>query len=358
MKKIIGIIIALIAVAQAQQVSILAVDLGLQNNIGQSGSARVMNHSEEALSVLLAIEVRNQGGAIMLHNVSKPQTLQTGLNVFDLSDVAESLRKIPITGKEGPQPTEVCLEVLDISKTRLASQCNPLPVIVAIPPYLVYPFDGDVLKNPSIMLSWTAPVPLPAKEITSYTLTIVELGNTGFSSSPELAIQQNPPFFQQSHISANTLLYPPNAPRLEPGQKYAWQVHVGTPDRPLGVTEVWVFSMKAQERLVPEELALPFVDLKRKDDASIYPAQEMVRFKFPNPYQEKQFSVSISNGQGEQMPFEREWLKDLENGLYELDLPLAAGFKAGAYYELKIRDRKGGYYTLKMRYILRKRVTE
>jgi hypothetical protein len=358
MKRIIIILIALLNFVHAQHIAILSVDIGLQNSIGQSGSARIVNQGEEAIPVLLSIDVRGQSGAVILQNISKPQTLQIGTNVFDLSDVAESLKRMQASGMERIQAAEVCLEVLDINKTKLSIQCNPVPVMVSIPPYLVYPFDGDVLESPSLVFSWTTPAPLPPKEIISYTLTVVELGRAGFSSSPALSIQQSPAFFKQANIPTNSLLYPPNAPRLEPGKRYAWQVSVETPSRPLGSTETWVFEIKEPKRLIPEELKSPFVDLKRKDHASIYPALEQVRFKFPNPYNEDQFALNISNGHGEPMPFERKWLEDLGNGLYALDLPLAAGFKDGAYYELEIRDHKGGYYTLKMRYILRNRIKE
>jgi hypothetical protein len=358
MKKIIGILIALMALAHAQQVSILSLDLGRQANIGQSGTARIMNAGSNAMQVLLSIEVRNQRGAIIIQNTSKPQTLQAGLNVFDLSDIAQSLRERALTGVEGPQAAEVCLEVLDLTKDILASQFKSLPPVVSLPPFLVYPFEGEVLESSVVMFTWTPPMPLPSNEITSYTLTIVELGQTGFSKSPELAIQQQQPFFQQSKIPGNTLSYPASAPRLEGGKTYAWQVSAETYNRVLGITQVWTFSVDEQKRLVPEEKSAPFVDLKRRDDASIYPAREVVRFKFPNPYSEAQFSLHIIDGKGKVMPFEQEWLSDLGNGLYELKLPLAAGFKAGAFYELEIRDRKSGYYTLKMRYIMRDRIEE
>ena len=73
---------------------------------------------------------------------------------------------------------------------------------------LLTPADGDQTKSgQSTVFSWT---PLP--DAGEYSLKIVELiGN----QSPEMAIQQNPPFFTKENIKATQFQYPLNERKFQ-----------------------------------------------------------------------------------------------------------------------------------------------
>jgi hypothetical protein len=64
-------------------------------------------------------------------------------------------------------------------------------------------------------------LPPPSNDAVTYKIKIVEiLGD----QSPEQALHTNKPFFEKDSLSRLTTSYPPNAPHLMMGKKYAWAV--------------------------------------------------------------------------------------------------------------------------------------
>ena len=318
-----------------------------------------MNHSPQGILASLILSIKDEGGNTLLQNHTAMLNLESGLNIYDLSDIAEAVKQLSNT--ESATPTEICMEVKAVSGedfSIIASHCNRLAITTRISPYLTYPFDKEILNSSSVIFTWT-PLLLTGC-MPTYTLTIVEMGSSHVTQDISQTSLNRPPFFQQENMLSNSILYPAQAPVLEPGKQYAWFVQSMNEGRVISVTEVQTFSVQENQRktAVQPPKELPFVDLKRKDDASIYPAKEAVRFKFPNRYGEVDFQLEVRASGGKVMEIRKEWLTDLGHGLYELELPLGGGFEPQTSYELHIYDKQQGFYRIKFRYLLKTRKTQ
>jgi hypothetical protein len=76
-------------------------------------------------------------------------------------------------------------------------------------------------------------------EGTTYRIKIVELKG---DESPEQALRTNKPFFEKDSLNYIVFNYPPDAPRLKEGNKYAWNVQVSG-----AKSNAFVFSMQKNE---------------------------------------------------------------------------------------------------------------
>ncbi|RPI13560.1 MAG: hypothetical protein EHM58_18205 [Ignavibacteriae bacterium] len=86
---------------------------------------------------------------------------------------------------------------------------------------LISPNDGDELDPdtlPGLVFMWSSGANGP------FDLRIVELKG---SQSPDEAIKENHPFFEQKSIKGNTFQYPVTAPKFIEGKKYVWRIKSG-----------------------------------------------------------------------------------------------------------------------------------
>lgn len=108
---------------------------------------------------------------------------------------------------------------------------------------LLYPSNGQIIKEKYPSFMWTSGVSASSK----YNIVLVEILE---NQTPESAIQSNLSYFQQNNLVVNTLTYPFEAPILEKGKKYAWQVFIektitfeNTPSQTLSIpSEVFWFE--------------------------------------------------------------------------------------------------------------------
>jgi hypothetical protein len=113
-------------------------------------------------------------------------------------------------------------EESDISTITIKMKRPPLNQLKLISPTNGEEIDPDTL--PGLMFSWERNDPCPPHVICNYTLRIVELkGN----ESPETAMKENNPIFEQKGITMQSFQYPLTGPKFEAGKKYAWHIISG-----------------------------------------------------------------------------------------------------------------------------------
>jgi len=166
---------------------------------------------------------------------------------YDSISYDESLRdQITSTGRLPEDVYTVHVHVYEFSDGTLGSKLGEderkCTILTFSPPSLISPEDGHVVQARDFPLEWEAATSHPDFEV-HYHLRIYEVleGQTS-----QEAAGANRPFYERELVSQLSLTYPPDAPDLTPGQRYAWYVQATDPDRdPLGEnegkSEVWSF---------------------------------------------------------------------------------------------------------------------
>lgn len=150
------------------------------------------------------------------------------------------------TGQLTPGNYTVCYQVLNTQGTTLANNCLEQRVRPSGPPELLYPANGEQIETPNPALTWRGPLPMPLGADIDYRIKLVEMRP---GQKPERAVVSNAPLLEQTLNTISNLNYPLDAPPLEEGKTYAWQVQAYTNQFELGKTSVWQFTYK-----VPKDL--------------------------------------------------------------------------------------------------------
>ena len=189
----------------------------------------LVNTSNITYTVYLKGEIKNSQGSIVT-GVSRDFDLHPGTRNFTSQNYSEISPTINFqatnpqfeesvirSGGFPPGEYEICIQVIEKNgENELGSQC-----IEALrdcsPPSLIFPDDNSevTLVNPTFM--WTTVVGVQA---VSYSFKLVEINA---NQSPYEAVADNNSFFSQTVGQVN-FTYPLQAPKLELGKRYAWQV--------------------------------------------------------------------------------------------------------------------------------------
>lgn len=187
---------------------------------------------------------------------------------------------------------EYCFEVevyetKDLTLPRFADQCFTYSVQPLTPFLLINPIDEDELCiRPNFF--WQPPMPLSRDA--RFKLILTECQD---KQDVIEAISFNIPIINQLDIQTNTLMYPPNAPALKEGKKYAWQVWVYEQNTILKKSEIWTFTVRCSEKSNTPGTD-SYRELKETIDGNFYTTSELLRFSFTNPYSgEKQLRYTI-----------------------------------------------------------------
>ena len=175
----------------------------------------------------------------------------------------------------------------------LSEQCEEIFVEPLSPPQLVYPFDQTAIDETHPQFTWLPPVPVNLFNHLGYDLELVEV-NTN-QSAPD-AIQQNIPLFQQSNLTATSLLYSLSAPALEYGKNYAWRIIAKANGSPVGTSETWQFSLKHYGTLTatsPTEM--PYVKLKKAPESGYALFISELKFDYVNETADSIWNIKVSD---------------------------------------------------------------
>lgn len=308
--------------------------------------ARIMNAYSGALIARVTIRVReNKNGNILIIKIPS-FSIHPGVN--EINKAAFGNAKFSFgnnnfgltlsqTGRFMEGEYEYCYEV-DISESKLTSlpllyeNCFVHQLQPRTPLLLINPVDGDVFCNKHPQFIWQPPVPLPANARFRFVLTAVKE-----KQDVAEAITFNPPLVNQSNIVGNSLFYPVNAPDLQEGQHYAWQVIVYLDKTILSRSEVWTFTPRCSEER-KDTTTDSYRELKEVTDGNFYVANNYLRFSFVNPYAAGELNYSIVSLIGLSSVVKGLPKLKMTTGLNKYDLLLSENrhFKEGQEYLLKV----------------------
>jgi hypothetical protein len=134
----------------------------------------------------------------------------------------------------------LCYRVLDAAANALLGEfCQEEQVRPFSPPELVSPYDRESVQTTLPLLTWKPPFP-PGSAPIEYTMVLKEIRK---DQTPLEAMEKNTPMVSRRGLFATVLPYPPDAPKLDVGKSYVWQVTARAGGVELGATEVWAFKV-------------------------------------------------------------------------------------------------------------------
>jgi hypothetical protein len=212
------------------------------------------------------------------------------------------------------------------------------------------PMDGDTIRTKNPLLSWSLWGAIPTNSIRDYyQIIVVELQENQDAST---GILMNTPLVRMDHLSQNQLFYPYDAPVLQEGKWYAWEVQKIMDNSLAFKSETYKFYIP----ILPNEKPV-YYKLKVKDDGAIYDMQfgkfyfeldedyfdDELNFQLYNPSNEKIQAQAIFNQEAGQFAQEVN-VKRTGSNLYELTI---GSNPALGIYKLVVQNAKKQKYQIK-----------
>lgn len=215
---------------------------------------------------------------ILLQGSSRPSFSVSGAKMqYGTGPATKTLRS---TGRFPYGNYIVCYRVTNAGNNAMLGEfCQEETVKPFSPPELVSPFNGEEITSTTPILTWKPPFP-PGITPFEYSLRLVEIKEKQDAIE---ALETNAPLVNRQGIFGTSLPYPGDAPNLESGKMYAWQVSAKAGDFELGVTEVWMFRVAEIAAMPPPVGAFKsYRELKLTPDGSFNPAKQKLRFVYNN----------------------------------------------------------------------------
>lgn len=228
-----------------------------ETNPSALGSLTIYNNSRTVIDIrILAVVIKLDRGEIFRSTTNpitltnKPVQIIDNTSLISFSDASFTdvsyQRILEQTGRLLEGDYTVCFIIENVTGAILAQDiCADFTILYPSPPQLISPPDEENI-DPLVTyptFQWTPVIVPPAYEI-KYTLRIVEIleGQTTLQ-----AISANYPIYENNFIPNSTFIYPIDAPELEPGKNYAWQIQAldqygFPPSQNNGKSEIFTFS--------------------------------------------------------------------------------------------------------------------
>ena len=127
------------------------------------------------------------------------------------------------TGAFPPGKYAICVSAIDAETgLELAKHCFEHEVIVRTPPRPLSPKDGAKITTSTPRFTWIH----PRREIEKFVTYGIKIAEIKEGQTKQEAITSNPPILVQIGIKRTNFAYPADAPLLEDGKKYVWQVGI------------------------------------------------------------------------------------------------------------------------------------
>jgi hypothetical protein len=221
----------------------------------------------------------------------------------------------------------------------LGSDCEERDVKPMTPPELANPSNKEEITTTTPALVWIPPRPTDGLPIT-YSLRLAEVDS---GQNPSLALLQNPPLLNLNALSNTSLLYPADAPVLQNGKQYVWQVAAAYEGYNLGVTDMWLFKVKQPVYKNTDEIIYPVAD--KKGGSRYYISHGIIRFAYDNKANDSKLHYTIRNiGKTDKIKSLPE--VDIRSGINKVEVNLKDVLEKGNYYALEIKDSQHQTYKL------------
>ncbi len=209
------------------------------------------------------------------------------------------------------------------------------------------PYDGDTIYTHHPLLTWSILGGLPVNNDREYyQITIVELQDNQDAAS---GVMVNTPLVRMDHLSQNQLFYPYDAPELQEGKRYGWQVQKITNNVVSCSSEAWEFILG-----FPPDIEPVYYKMKLKADGTICPTQNgKFYFEFNEHYNDEELDISLYNDQHQKINVAA--IFNQEEGQYALEtnvkrtginlyeLNLGSNISSGIYRLVLLGAKKQSY---------------
>lgn len=182
-----------------------------------------------------------------------------------------------------------------VSKQVLTVSCEERKIAATNPPYLITPYNDEVITSKYPLLSWHPPYPIDESKIT-YALKLSAIGDR---QSPAQALKSNMPYINRGNLSAKYLQYTSIFPPLEYGKSYAWKIDVYYQGQYVTATDIWRFTVgqpsTAKEGGDEEEEvdSSCFKVITGETDGGYYIAKGVLQFAYDNTANDSLLSYTI-----------------------------------------------------------------
>lgn len=262
-------------------------------------SADIVNPSQSTLSVKLKSTISSSTGNILFEAVSMPINIVgqiTSLNTINVITASsnyynQQVQQSDETSRSFPTGSyNYCMFLIDaVTGETKAQQCIPITVKILTPPILIYPQNKETVQEKNPLLGWLLPGPTNNPNEIRYTLTLVEQTS---NQNPVDAILRNRPLLYEKGLSQTSIQYPYQAPALNYGKNYAWQVEAfNTENVSYGKSEIWSFTVKADTfSVVQADVDQSFIEITKSAENAVYYATGVLKIK----YSDRQFPKTLS----------------------------------------------------------------
>lgn len=231
-----------------------------ETNPAALGALTVFNNSSSVIQIKIRAIVTKQGRGEVFRSLTNPITLSgapvqviDNTNLVSFSDASytdiDYRNTVQQTGRLLEGEYTVCINIENLTGAVLANNiCADFTILYPSAPQLISPEDNANLEP---MISYPTfqwiPVIVPSGYEVKYTLRIVEVME---GQTPLQAITANYPVYENNQITNSTFTYPLDAPELESGKVYAWQIQAldqygFPPTQNEGKSEIFIFTKSA-----------------------------------------------------------------------------------------------------------------
>jgi hypothetical protein len=239
----------------------------------------------------------------------------------------------------GLQVGEYCDQLnSDVSNTPFLLSPEDKEVVISTNPVFVWNFnDAGMFNLPTI-----ADGSFPSEQ---YRFYLVELAT---NYTPQEGIQSNLPLFIKNNLRTNTVQYPADAPLLQLGHRYAWQIQKVSAGQILTTSEAWEFRY---DTLMTKIAPLDYIVLKRNTVNDEHFVQKNLRVCYKEELDSAQLRIAFYNTKG-QLISDGLLFKNVLKGsnCFEIDLEDVAHFKVRKSYLCVIRNSKGEAFQIRFIY--------
>jgi hypothetical protein len=203
---------------------------------------------------------------------------------------------------------------------------------------LITPRDKDTIETKNPLLTWTVinttGTQNPREE---FRLILVELKK---DQSAEAGVTINPPLLKINKLQGNQLFYPYDAPKLEEGHRYGWQIFKLSNNVMIDKSEAFEFTIAKKKD--PEDIK--YALLKKKYDGAPYSfSGNKLFFKMNSSASNQKLNAIILNKKGEIIKSSSK-VDGAENNS---DFTIISG--GSNYYEIDISELELGWYELQVK---------
>lgn len=348
---------------------------------GQSITVSNVNISPSAFQVndLLNVDLNNPGSIIQCHfeislldeNSNPAVWLKT--DALDISNGSHSLNMMPVGINESQFGTNAAgnfilangkipygsftyaINAFDGANSNVLSYHTTIQSDVLVSPYLITPMDKEVIHELNPLLGYELNNLLSDgggfvgdngqnSKYFELLLTKLDSGQTA-----EQGINTNTPLWVYAPLSGNQIIYPMDAPALERGGRYGWQIFHYVAGVIIDKSEAWEFTISTD--------TIEFEDWEQYArlsplESPEHPCINTLRFIYPEDYTQDSLQVIVFDEKERSITVGQELIKNMGDNMYQIDL-VPLHLMPSKKYRLKVTGSIGTSYFLRFSVIRR-----